>query len=216
MIIAIDGPAGSGKTTTAKLLAKKLDIFYLDTGATYRVLTLEALQAKIDSSDVLALRRLAQKLPLCMQEERVYLGDNDVTDQIRTPRIDKNISPVVAHAEVREVMVALQRGLAKGRDCVLEGRDITTVVFPNADFKFYLDADAWMRAERRFKELKEKGMEVELCEVDSDLQKRDFADKNRDVGSLKMAQDAIRIDTTDLTIEQTVQKIIGHIDCPKG
>jgi cytidylate kinase len=211
MIIAIDGPAGSGKTTTARALAQRLGIMYLDTGATYRALTLAAIRQGLDTSDSVALEKLARKLSLTMRGDSVYLESVDVSREIRTPNIDKNISAVVAHPAVRKVMVDLQRRLAKGCDCVVEGRDTTTVVFPEADYKFYLDADPQRRAERRYRELKEKNISIGLKEVTADLYKRDGADKNRAAGPLKVSEDSIVIDTTDLTIDGTVEVLIKYI-----
>jgi len=219
MIIAIDGPAGSGKTTTARALAKRLSILYLDTGATYRALTLAAIRQSIDTSDSPALEKLARTLPLTMKGHSVYLDGVDVSREIRTPLVDKNISAVVAHPVVRKIMVDLQRRLvrpvAHRRSCVVEGRDTTTVVFPRADYKFYLDADPKRRAERRFKELQGKNIDISLEEVTADLGKRDHADKNRAVGALKVSKDSVVIDTTDLSIDGTVEIIVKYIDSKK-
>lgn len=212
MIIGIDGPAGSGKTTVAKLLAKRLGIFYLDTGAMYRALTLKAIERKVDLSDRDALKKIAEELSLEFKEGKVYLDGLDVSDRIRTPLIDKSISPVVAQPEVRAVMVKLQRSMVAGGDFVVEGRDITTVVFPDAKYKFYLDAFPVTRAQRRFKELSEKGMDVNFKELNEDLKKRDNADKTREISPLKLSEDAVRIDTTNLTISETAGKIIKHMD----
>jgi len=211
MIIGIDGPAGSGKTTVAKLLAKKLGIFYLDTGAMYRTLTLKALGMKVDLSDQGALKKIAEELNLEFREGKVYLDGCDVSDQIRTPLIDKSISPVVAQPEVRAVMVKLQRSIVEKGDFVVEGRDITTVVFPNAKYKFYLDATPAIRAQRRFKELSEKGMDVNFQELDQDLKRRDNADKTREVSPLKVSEDAVCIDTTNFTIFETAEEIAKYI-----
>ncbi|MCP4652529.1 MAG: (d)CMP kinase [Candidatus Omnitrophica bacterium] len=212
MIIAIDGPAGSGKTTVAKLLADKLKISYLDTGATYRSLTLKALELGANLSDEDALEALIDDLDLKMHDRFVYLDGNDVSAAIRDPRIDKNISVVVSFAKVRSKMVQLQRRLSFDGDFVVEGRDITTVVFPNAKFKFYLDADFELRIERRYKELKAKGINVPLDEVGEDLKKRDHADMNRAVGPLKLSEDAICIDTTDLSIDEVIEKLAGYVN----
>jgi cytidylate kinase len=211
MIIAIDGPAGSGKTTVAKLLAKKLNIAYLDTGATYRALTLKALKKNTDLNSSASLKLLAEELNLEFDGSTVYLDGIDVSSEIRTPVIDRNISVIVSYPEVRKVMVDLQRKIAQGKNFVVEGRDITTVVFPKAEFKFYLDADPEIRAERRFKEFKTKGANLNFKEMKKDLDKRDQADKNRKVGALTIASDAIVIDTSKLTIEEVVEKMLGHI-----
>jgi len=211
MIIAIDGPAGSGKTTVARLLAKSLGIFYLDTGATYRALTYSALKAGLDLKNKSALESLARNLDLRIESEKIYLNSIEINGEIRTPRIDKNISVVVSFPEVREVMVGIQRKLAQEGDFVVEGRDITTVVFPRADYKFYLDADPIIRAQRRYKELKEKGITVNFEETKKDLEKRDYADKNRKTGPLKVSDDAVIIDTSDLTIKGSVEAIKKYI-----
>ncbi|MFA5338172.1 MAG: (d)CMP kinase [Candidatus Omnitrophota bacterium] len=211
MIVAIDGPAGSGKTTIAKLLSKRLNVSYLDTGATYRALTLKALSDGIDLKDASLLAQLAANLNLKLEGQKTYLDDRDVSEQIRTPLVDKNISIIVAYPEVRSVMVSLQRAVAKGRDFVVEGRDITTVVFPNAEFKFYLDADATIRAERRFKELEAKGIKIDFTETEKDLNRRDNADKKREVGALTLSPDATYIDTTKMSIEEVIEVMFTHI-----
>ncbi|MDD4955501.1 MAG: (d)CMP kinase [Candidatus Omnitrophica bacterium] len=211
MIVAIDGPAGSGKTTIAKLLSKKLDISYLDTGATYRALTLKALSEGVDLKDVSCLFDCANNLNLKLKGQKTYLDDKDVSSEIRTPLIDKNISVIVAYPQVREVMVSLQRKIAKDGDYVVEGRDITTVVFPNAEFKFYLDADQSTRAERRFNELKAKGINIDFEEMEKDLNKRDEADKKREVGALKLSADATYIDTSKMTIEEVADAMLTYI-----
>jgi cytidylate kinase len=211
MIIAMDGPAGSGKSTVARRLAEKLGIAYLDTGATYRALTLKALADKLDLNDQSALTLLAKRVKIKMEPAKIFLDGQDVTKEIRTPQIDKNISPIVAHPQVRQVMVDLQRQIAQTGDFVVEGRDTTTVVFPQAKFKFYLDADCSVRAQRRYQELKNKGSTISWDEVKADLEKRDFADRNRKTGPLLVSPHAIVVDTTGLTIDQVVEKLAARV-----
>ncbi|HIE36302.1 MAG TPA: (d)CMP kinase [Candidatus Omnitrophica bacterium] len=211
MIITIDGPGGCGKTTVAKILAQKLRISYLDTGATYRALTLKVLKLRLDLNDEERIKEVAQSLNLKIEKDKIYLDSKEVSAEIRTPTIDKNISLVVSHPKVREEMVRLQRKIVEGNDFVVEGRDIATVVFPNAEFKFYLDADFSVRCQRRYNELREKKINVDFEEVKRDLEKRDRADKERKVGALVKSKDAIYIDTTHLSIEEVVNKILSYI-----
>jgi CMP/dCMP kinase len=211
MIIAIDGPAGSGKTTIAKILAKKLGCAYLDTGAMYRALTLAALDKHVGLEDENALCGLARSISIKLDADKVYLDGKDVSAEIRTPLIDKSISSVVRHPQVRAIMVELQRKFASTASFAVEGRDITTVVFPAAEYKFYLDADPKMRAQRRHKELEGKGVSIDFKETQSDLLRRDNADINREVGALKRSPDAYFIDTTHLTIDEVVQAMLFHI-----
>lgn len=211
MIIAIDGPAGAGKTTIAKKLAEILKIYYLDTGAMYRALTLKALEKRLDLTNPFLLSSLAQSLNLVMQEGKVCLDGKDVSLEIRKPEINQNISVIVAHSQVREVMVRKQQEIGKNQSCVVEGRDITTVVFPQADYKFYLDANLSERTKRRHVEFNEKGVEINSDKVEQDLKRRDYADMNREVGALKISPDAIYIDTTNLSIDEVVERIVGAI-----
>lgn len=212
MVIAIDGPAGSGKTTVAKLLAGKIGFFYLDTGATYRALTLLALENNVDLSDEDALCSLAGAMDIKFKNGKTYIGERDVSSRIRTPLIDKNISPIVAFGRVREGMVGLQRRLSRNSDCVVEGRDTTTVVFPAAEFKFYLDADSELRARRRHRELLARGIKITFDEVRRDLEKRDYADTSRALGPLRVARDAIVIDTGCLTVEGVVDRLARYVN----
>lgn len=207
MIIAIDGPAGSGKTTVAKALSEKLNVLYLDTGATYRSLTLYALDNGIDLSNESLLIEAAKKIKIRLEKNKVFLNEKDVSLDIRAPKIDANISLPVSFQGVREVMVDLQRSLVVSCDAVVEGRDITTVVFPAAEFKFYLDADVNERALRRYKELKQRNVDISLEEVTEKLKKRDKADFTRVFGPLKKADDAQIIDSSGMSIDQVVSKI---------
>jgi len=211
MVIAIDGPAGSGKTTIAKFLAQRLNILYLDTGATYRVLTLKALQEKVDLSNEKSLVELVLAMKIRFEGDRVFLEGEDVTDKIRSPEVDKTISLPVSFKKVREEMVSLQRRLVDNKDVVVEGRDTTTVVFPNAEYKFYLDADIDERTKRRQEYLKEKGYFLSYEDVKRQILKRDSADLKREFGALKKADDAVYVDTTSLNIEEVLDTLLSYI-----
>jgi cytidylate kinase len=199
MIVAIDGPAGAGKSTVARALAERLGFRYLDTGAMYRALTWLALQRGVDLDDGTGLGELAQASPISFDGERVLIGEEDVTDAIRQPEIDRVVSSVARYPEVREVMRDRQRELAQHGDAVIEGRDIGTVVCPNADVKVYLVADAAERARRRVADRPEIGAEA----LATDLRLRD----ERDAAQMQPAEDARRIDTTELDVDDVVDVI---------
>ena len=215
-VIAIDGPAGSGKSTVSKIIAKKMGIMYLDTGAMYRALTLKAMRQDIDLGDEKALTKLAHSTSMNLSEEsgalKVFLDGEDVTAFIRTPELTNNVKYIARVPGVRKEMVRLQRAIGEKSGAVLEGRDIGTVVFPDADFKFYLDASLEERTRRRHKELIESGQKVRLEDIKKDVFVRDESDIKRDVGALKKADDAMFVDTTDLSIEGVVEKILGYIN----
>ncbi|MFO8052617.1 MAG: (d)CMP kinase [Candidatus Omnitrophota bacterium] len=211
MIVAIDGPAGSGKTTVAKRLAKRLGFFFLDTGATYRALTYAALKDHIDLESEEELANLAAGLNLKIHDSKIYLDSVDISKEIRKPRIDKSISKVVGFTRVRKVMSSLQREEASERNSVVEGRDITTVVFPDAEFKFYLDAKQKTRVKRRVQQLLKEGEAVNSKEIEDDLIKRDRADRDRKVGSLKLTKGTRYIDTTNILIPEVVEKLFSII-----
>ncbi|OQX60586.1 cytidylate kinase [candidate division KSB1 bacterium 4484_219] len=215
LIIAIDGPAGSGKSTTAKLLAQKLNYLYLDTGAMYRAITLKALRQKIDEHDDHSLTELAENTDITLINRdgvlHVLLDGEDVTDKIRTPEIDRAISYVSMVPAVRRRMVELQRQLGKQGGVVAEGRDIGTVVFPQADLKIFLVASVEERGRRRWKELQARGVEVPLEQVIEEIQRRDKLDSSRKLSPLKKAPDAIEVDTTKLTIPQQVEVILQKV-----
>ncbi|MFH1678253.1 MAG: (d)CMP kinase [Candidatus Omnitrophota bacterium] len=216
MIIAIDGPAGAGKSTVACSVAKELGFVYIDTGAIYRAITLKALEQNISFQDEPELIRMAKntKLDLSNNENgtiKVLLDGDDVTAAIRSPRITHYVSGVAKIKGVRDEMLKLQRSLGRAKDSVLDGRDIGTVVFPDADNKFYLDADFNERVKRRFKELTDVEGQITLKHIESDLSNRDSIDSTRACAPLKKADDAVYIDTTNLTISQVVEKILKEI-----
>ncbi len=212
-IIALDGPAGSGKSTTARLLAARLKYNYLDTGAMYRALTVLCLRRRILPSDGLLLKRLADEMKIRFETHtdvnRIFVNDEDLTERIRTPEVTRHVSEVSAHRGVREAMVAKQQELGKDGNIVAEGRDTTTVVFPNAHLKIYLDASLECRAQRRLLDLVKMGIETSLEEQESDLRRRDSFDSGRQHSPLRRAEDAHMIDTTILTIDEQVDRIVA-------
>ena len=215
MIIAIDGPAASGKSTTAKLVAKKLNIYYLDTGAMYRAVTLQLLRSKIDFDNIDKVSAILDDMIIDMYDYKganiVKLNDEDISNQIRSTTVTKHVSEVSALLFVRKSMVSMQRKIGHNNDCVVEGRDIGTIVFPNADYKFYMIANIRMRAQRRLKEMNQIGINKSLDEVISDLKIRDYMDSNRDNSPLRKAKDAVVIDTSKISIIEQVNKIINHV-----
>ncbi len=207
-IIVIDGPAGCGKSSVASLVAQRLGLRKLDTGAIYRSLALAAIKAGASLSDEAALTELAETLPLEFKGENVLLGGADVSEEIRTPGISKTASVVSAFPAVRSALLPVQRKIAASFPCVAEGRDLGTVVFPDAAVKLFLTASEEERAMRRYKQLKEKGVETTYEQALKDERERDERDSSRAAAPLKKADDAIEIDTTKMTIEQVVDKIV--------
>jgi len=216
LIVAIDGPAGSGKSTVAREVARKLGLLYVDTGAMYRALTLKAMREKIGLDDGAALVELAKRTKIRLSagddfKLSVLLDGEDVSDEIRGAPVTNNVKHVARIPDVREQMVILQRKAASSGGAVLEGRDIGTVVFPDADRKIYLDANVGERVKRRFKELKEKGHNITIGEIEKDVRTRDHTDKTRDAGPLKKADDAISIDTTGLSVAEVAERIVKEV-----
>ncbi len=211
-IIAIDGPAGSGKSTTAKIIADRLGYTYLDTGAMYRALTYYAMKHNIPPSDGDSLATAMERLSIDFKNinniQHVYIGGEDVTTEIRTPEVTRQVSEVSAHKKIREVMVTKQKELGQKGSIIAEGRDTTTVVFTNAHLKIYLKASIDQRAQRRLIDLTKMGITTSLQEIQDDIERRDNYDSNREHSPLTIAPDAIVIDTSNLSIEDQVDKII--------
>tara|TARA_B100001564_G_scaffold342054_1_gene337341 strand:- start:87 stop:761 length:675 start_codon:yes stop_codon:yes gene_type:complete len=218
MIVAIDGPAASGKSTAAIGVAKALNIIHLDTGAMYRAVTFGLVKNQINFKDVKSveayLNTLTLKFSIKQKKTMLILDNIDITDKIRSNVINKNVSEVSAIKVVREFMVKIQREMAKDTDCILEGRDIGTVVFPNADYKFFIIANDKARAERRLKDLVLAGDKKasELDKVLNELKVRDYKDSTRNHSPLKKAEDAVIIDTTHLAIDEVVKKIVNTVN----
>ena len=205
IIIAIDGPAGSGKGTLAKALSKKLNLVNIDTGATYRCVALKALRNNISVEEKDKIINIAKNIDIDLLTDGTVLMDNeDVTKEIRSKEVTSIVSPISSIVEVREILVNVQRKIAEGKDVVMEGRDITTVVFPDTKYKFYLDASIESRAERRYKENREKGIDMTYEEVYESIKARDYNDMHKEVGSLMRTDDQIYIDTTNLTVDEEV------------
>lgn len=219
MNIAIDGPAGAGKSTIAKLLAAKLGIIYLDTGAMYRAIGLKALNTGVDISDAVAVEKMLADTKINVGQENgvqhVYLDGNDVSTAIRENSVSKAASDISAVPCVRYKMVELQRDIASKCDTVLDGRDIGTFVLPNAEHKIFLTASAEERAKRRYAELKAKGSDLTLEQIKDDIVKRDYNDSHRVLAPLKKADDATEIDTTSMTIDEVVEEICAVIGVRK-
>ena len=212
MIIAIDGLAGSGKSTTARNVASKLGFLYLDTGAMYRAVTMAVLSDSIDIKDEKAIKSCVGSIEIDFDRtgSRVFLNGKDISHEIRGEKVTSNVSAVSALPQVREKMVQLQRKIAGERDSIVEGRDIGTVVFPDADIKFFMIAEITERAKRRCKDLLKLNVERELKQIVQDLKLRDELDSSRELSPLKKAVDAIEVNTTTMTINQQIDLIVSH------
>lgn len=214
-IVGIDGPAGSGKGTVTKKVANILGLTNIDTGSTYRCVALEVLNKNISLDDKEKIIDIAKNIKIDIKSlpdgDKIFLNGKEVTKEIRSKEVTKIVSPVSSIKEVRFEMVKLQRKLAEGKNVIMEGRDICTYVFPNADVKIYLDASVEERAKRRYKENQEKNIEMTYEEVYENIKKRDENDKAKEIGALKITADSIVVDTTNLSIDEVVEKIIDII-----
>lgn len=216
IIIAIDGPAGAGKSTVAREVAHRLSLLYIDSGAMYRAVAWRALMEKVDIADEMAVARIAgnMKIELKMTDEgtSVFVEGEDITGAVRAPEVTDASSRVAALGAVRKILVEQQQAMGHASSVVMEGRDIGTVVFPEAPFKFYLDASARERARRRKIDLERAGYRVELAQLEREVLARDRRDTTRSVAPLRKGEDAILIDTTDMSGEQVVQAICEHVE----
>ena len=206
-VVAIDGPAGSGKGTVAKILADECNLTYIDTGAMYRAIAYACIQNNIDIREEEKIVKLAKNSKIDFIDGKTYLNDVDISKHIRTMEVTRIVSPISSIVKLREILVDMQRKMAGDKDVIMEGRDITTIVFPNATYKFYLDASLEERTNRRYKENIEKGMNVTKEEIKENISKRDYNDMHKEVGSLTRTEDSIYIDSTNLTIDEVVLKI---------
>lgn len=211
MIIAVDGPAGSGKGTVTKKIEKEMGFLNLDTGATYRCVALEVYRLGISIDDESKIIDIANNIDIRIdnsgEKDIILLNGEDVSNEIRSKEVTAIVSQISSIIPVRQIMVEIQRSLAKGKNVIVEGRDIGTVVFPNADLKIYLDAYEEIRARRRYEENVQNGINITYEEVLENVRTRDFNDKNKKIGALKKAEDAILIDSSYMTIDDVVKKI---------
>ncbi len=216
-VVAIDGPAGAGKGTITKLVGEKLGLVNIDTGATFRCVALNMIQKNVKMEEEEKIQEILDNINIEMNSNgKIFLNGEDVTHRIRENDVNNLVSPVSTLQIVRNKLLEIQRNIAKGKNVIMEGRDIGTVVFPNANVKIYLDATAEERARRRVLQNKEKGIESSYEEVLNGIKERDERDSNRKIAPLKKAEDAIYVDSTNLTIEQVVEKIIGIINDKKS
>ena len=216
MKIAIDGPAGAGKSSIAKLVAKKLSFVYVDTGAMFRTVAYYFLSQGKDPSDAEMVTEECEKISISIEykdgAQHIFLDGTDVSTEIRQEEVGKNASVVAKNQAVRNRLLALQRQMAEKQDVIMDGRDIGTVVLPDAQVKIYLTASASVRAERRYKELVEKGESCNLKKIEEDIIARDEQDMNREIAPLKQAEDAVLVDSSYMTIEEVVHKIIEIVE----
>lgn len=211
MIVAVDGPAGAGKSTICKIVGEELNLEYIDTGAMYRALTFKIIENGINIEDIKKVKEVLKTSKIDFLDRKIYLDGKDVSNEIRDKGVNEKVSLVAKIPEVREKLVALQRDIAKEKDTIMDGRDIGSNVLKNADVKVFLTAKAIERAERRFKEFQEKGINCTLEEVLENIEERDKIDINREVSPLCRAEDAVLLDTTGKGIKEVVDEIITLI-----
>lgn len=211
MVIAIDGPAGAGKGTIAKMVAERLNLVYIDTGAMYRCIALEAIRENI-VDDKEKIIEMCKRINIKLSEDgKTFLNGEDVSEEIRSKEVTSVVSPISSIVPVREEMVGIQRSIAEGFNVIMEGRDITTVVFPNADFKFYLDASVEERTRRRVEQNKEKGIFSDYEDIKQSIIDRDYNDMHKEVGALKRTNEQIYINSTNMEKEEVVNFILEKI-----
>ncbi|MBU3142039.1 (d)CMP kinase [Clostridium sp. CF012] len=210
--VAIDGPAGAGKSTIAKIIGEKFNLMYINTGSMYRAVTVKAMNANISENNIDELVKIVESLEMHFERDHLIVNNEDLTDMINLPIISNNVSKYAAVPKVREILVKLQQDIAKKFNVIMDGRDIGTVVLVDATFKFYLTASSEERAKRRYEELISKDIEVDYNTILSDIMKRDYIDTHREVSPLKKAIDAIEIDSNDLDIDGVAQKMIHYIN----
>ncbi|MFW6280977.1 MAG: (d)CMP kinase [Halanaerobium sp.] len=207
-VIAIDGPGGAGKSTIAALLAEELGYLHLDTGAMYRAVTFAALEKNIDFNDSESLTKVAENINIDFnQAGEIFIDGRNISQEIRTQKVNEYVSETASVKEIREIMVKKQKKIAEENKIVMDGRDITTVVLPDAKYKFYLTASIEERARRRYKEMKSKNISVDIEEIKNNIKERDKKDSQREHSPLKKADDAVLIDSTDLSIEEVIEKM---------
>ena len=215
-VVAIDGPAGTGKGTVTKIIAERLKLIYIDTGAMYRAVCVKALRNNIEPEETEKIEKVLKDISIKINKkdgkQQVLLDGEDVTEEIRTPLVDSYVAKFAAIKEVREKMTPLQRKMRSEGNIIMEGRDIGTVIFPDAEVKIYLDATAEERARRRYKQNLEKGIKCTYEEVLQSIKERHILETTREIAPLKQADDAVYLDTTELTIDEVVQKVINIIN----